>query len=178
MGYVAAIKNPDISVERLRSILRYDPGTGYLYWKWREDVGAWWNARYAGRRAGTNLDSKGYFVVGIDNHTYRVHRVVWAYVTGEWPDVEVDHRDTDRQNNRFGNLRKASTEQQRMNMSLHKDSQTGFKGVSLNKQFGFRARIWIDKKEVTLGYFKTAEEAHEAYKAAAKKHFGDFARSA
>ena len=177
MGYVAAIKNPDIPVERLRSILRYDAATGFLYWNRRDDVGEWWNGRFAEKRAGAHLDRKGYCTIGIDNRTYRTHRVIWAYVTGEWPDTEVDHRDTDRQNNRFKNLRKASVEQQRMNMSLHKDSQTGFKGVSLNKRFGYRSRIWVDKKEVTLGYFKTAEEAHAAYVAAARKHFGEFARS-
>ena len=177
MVWKADIRNPDITAERLRTILRYDPKTGYLYWNRRSDVGEWWNGRFAGKQAGAHLDRKGYATIAIDNHTYRTHRVIWAYVTGEWPDTEVDHRDTNRQNNRFENLRKASTEQQRMNMSLHRDSQTGFKGVSKNKEFGFRARIWLNKKEVTLGYFATAEEAHAAYVEAANKHFGAFARS-
>ena len=176
MGYVAAIKNPDISVERLRLILRYDTEIGHLYWNWRGDVGAWWNGRYAGKRAATNLDSKGYFCLTIDDHKYRAHRVIWAHVTGEWPDAEVDHRDTNRQNNRFDNLRKASVEQQRMNMRRHKDNETGFKGVSRNKEFGFRSRIWIAGKEMTA-YFKTAEEAHADYVEKAKKHFGEFAQS-
>jgi hypothetical protein len=63
-----------------------------------------------------------------------------------------------------------------MNMRRHKDNETGFKGVSRNKRFGFRSRIWVGGAELT-DYFKTAEEAHEEYLMKAKKHFGEFAQS-
>ena len=176
MSYVPPIKNPGISAERLREILRYDPKTGELYWRLRDDVGSWWNGRYAGKEAGAHADKKGYFCISIDNHTYRTHRVIWSYVTGEWPEFEVDHKDTDRKNNRFENLRPATVEQQRHNMSLHKDSETGFKGVSASKNSRYRARIWVGGKEIMLGYRDTAKEAHRLYVDAAAMYFGEFAR--
>jgi hypothetical protein len=40
----------------------------------------------------------------------------------------------------------------------------------------FHARIMRDKVERSLGYFKTAEEAAEAYKNAAKELHNEFAR--
>ena len=33
----------------------------------------------------------------------------------------------------------------------------------------------VNQKSIYLGYFKTPEEAAEAYNEAAKKHFGEFA---
>jgi hypothetical protein len=41
----------------------------------------------------------------------------------------------------------------------------------------FRAHITIDNKKVSLGSYDTEEEAHAAYKAAAEKEFGAFARA-
>lgn len=40
----------------------------------------------------------------------------------------------------------------------------------------WRAQIWVNKTSITLGYFNTPEEAHEAYKHASTKYFGEFAR--
>ena len=37
--------------------------------------------------------------------TFYEHRLVWKWVTGEEPGGHVDHRNRDRQCNRFGNLR-------------------------------------------------------------------------
>jgi len=51
------------------------------------------------------------------------------------------------------------------------------KGVTVHRN-GFVAKIGINRKTIYLGKFATAEEAHEIYKKAAKKHFGDFARYA
>jgi hypothetical protein len=41
-----------------------------------------------------------------------------------------------------------------------------------------RASIKANGKRIFLGLFLTAEEAHDAYCAAAKKYFGEFARAA
>ena len=95
-------------------------------------------------------------------------------MTGEDPgEMEVDHKDRDRQNNRWDNLRLATVSQNRMNCGIK--SRSGLpKGVKFNKgRYG--ARIVVDKVDHWLGTFDTPEEACQAYKAAANDLHGEFA---
>ncbi len=89
----------------------------------------------------------------------------------------VDHIDGNGLNNMKINLRLATYSQNGMNSKLRKDSKSGFKGVSWdqNKQ-KWAARISINKKQLRLGYFETAQEAYAIYCAAAKQQYGEFAR--
>ena len=170
------IKDSDVSPERVREILDYDPQTGRFRWKRREENGAWWNGRYAGTVAG-GCDSKGYRRIAIDNRGHRAHRLAWVWVTGRWPDREVDHIDGNRANNAWANLRLASTAQNRANSRVHKDNVAGMKGVSRYLNYTlWRARIYVRGKDIALGYFKSPEEAQAAYQAAALKYNGEFAR--
>ena len=86
-----------------------------------------------------------------------------------------DHKNGNPLDNRRNNLRPATKPQQSFNKKLRSDNSTGFKGVSIDKG-RFRARIHINKKEILIGYYDTAEKAYEAYCEAAKKYHGDFAR--
>ena len=54
------------------------------------------------------------------------------------------------------------------------NSSSGFRGVTKTRsRKRWMARITIDSKFTTLGYFDTPEEAHEAYKKAALEQMGD-----
>ena len=172
----ALIKPNGISPCRVKEILIYDALTGVFRWRRRNEVGAWWNGRYAGTIAG-GWDSKGYRRIAIDDHAHRAHRLAWAWMTGEWPQQEIDHVDGNRANNAWINLRLVSTSQNRANSIKHKDNETGLKGVSRYLHYSlWRARIYVRGNDIALGYFKTPEEAHKAYCEAADKHFGQFAR--
>lgn len=121
-------------------------------------------------------------------HTYRVlgkrkflqmHRVILARMLGrELVKGElVDHIDTNTLNNQRENLRLATNAQNQRNKRISASNTTGYKGVSYHEHAKkYRADITVDRKLIYLGYFKTAEEAHEAYKAAAVKYHGEFAR--
>lgn len=51
-----------------------------------------------------------------------------------------------------------------INRKLGKDNTTGFAGVGYYPKYNlFRAQICIDKKVMTLGYYKTKEEAYQKY---------------
>lgn len=54
----------------------------------------------------------------------------------------------------------------------------GLTGASFYKRTGrWQAYIKKDGTHISLGYFDTADEAHEEYKKAAARLFGEFAHS-
>ena len=103
----------------------------------------------------------------------RLHRMIM----GEPEGMDVDHKNVNPLDNRRENLRVATTQQNQYNKNKNKTNTSGFKGVSFKKQNQkFVAQIRIDGKNKHLGYFSTAEGAHECYKRAAIQHHGEFAR--
>lgn len=154
---------------RLLELLTYNPVTGHFHWRVsRKNVAA-------GSRAGF-ADHK-YRRISIDRKQYYEHRLAWFYIHGSWPSDKIDHRNPAFSDNRAANLRCATQTQNLINARRRSDNTSGYKGVSFFKPVKlWRARIYINKKEVSLGYFKTAHEAHLAYTAAAKLHYGAYAR--
>lgn len=88
--------------------------------------------------------------------------------------LEVDHKNRNKLDNRRENLRVATKTQNSANKPAEKRNKVGLKGVRLNHG-KYEATIW-DKKSIYLGSFNFKEEAHNAYKEAAIKLFGEFAR--
>lgn len=90
---------------------------------------------------------------------------------------DIDHRNGDRLDNRFENLRLASRTQNSGNRTGSKNNTTGYKGVKADKN---RQNVWIAQisdngKRFCLGYFNSPEEAALAYNEAALRVFGEFA---
>jgi hypothetical protein len=173
-----------VSPQQLRELLSYNPLTGVALWRVRleshfDNVAtcARWNTRYAGKIAGGVDKATGYIRISVDNKHYALHRVIWAIMTGEWP-PEVDHEDTDKLNNKWTNLRKATHSQNSANRVRQPNNTSGFKGVSWSASADkWRAYIVIEKKQIHLGNFDDINDAKNAYKTAAKQKFGKFART-
>jgi len=185
------VKDPPFTAEFVRGLLSYNPETGELFWKRRpvemfaagpkqsqvRNANAW-NGRYAGKRA-FNCPHRRYRIGSILTHAILAHRVIWLIMTGSWPDGEVDHRDTDRSNNRWKNLRDSTRMENSHNCGPSSRNTSGFKGVSYDKfNCKWTAAIFSSGKAHFLGRFYSPEEAHAAYAEAAKIHHGDFARAA
>lgn len=134
----------------------------------------------SGRFARQNICSTtGYVYVSIGGQSLQAHRVAWAIHSGEWPKQQIDHIDGDRQNNRIENLRLATQTQNNWNMRVTSKSKSGIKGVYFDKERGkWAATICVHKRRINLGRFLCIDDAKAAYKAAAEKHFGEFARVA
>lgn len=110
-------------------------------------------------------------------HTQYLHRLIMERMLGHelQKNQDVDHRDGDGLNNTRENLRLATRSQNLANMKK-RPNKWGYKGVSFHKLSGlFSATIRVDGKRHPLGYYKTAELAHDAYKKAALEFFGEFA---
>jgi hypothetical protein len=170
-----------LTAELVRAWFDYEPDAGVLRWKRRTDVHPRWNGKYPGTVAGS-LSRQGYQVIKIKRGPYKghhsVHRVAWLWMTGEHPTHEIDHRDTDRSNNAWSNIRNATKSQNQANRKMNKLNKSGFKGVCRHAPNRWRAQIMYGGKVYNLGSFPTPETAHAAYVAAAEKERGEFARAA
>lgn len=164
----------DLTADRLREFLHYEPETGVFTWK----VSRRGKTRI-GAIAGLSQDGRGYRRIIIDNKQHYEHRLVWLYVHGKWPSGQIDHANGDRADNRLCNLRLATHSENMCNSRMRYHNQAGLKGASWHQESGkWQARIRKDGVVTSLGYFSTPEEAHAAYVAAASKKHGKFARAA
>jgi len=160
-----------VGIDRARAILRFEPETGRVIRTATTGTRA-----KAGAVIGTK-SNHGYLIAMVDYRIYQVHRLAWFLLHGEWPNGEVDHINGDKADNRLANLRVGSSSENKGNMPLSSRNKTGFKGVRWDHGAKkFRASIGVNSRHVHLGYRETAEEAHQLYRAAALRHFGEFAR--
>lgn len=158
-----------ITAERLKYLLDYDPITGVFTRK----VNA--GAAHAGDVAG-HLTVRGYVTIGIDGKNYACHRLAFLWMTGGFP-AEVDHRDLDKTNNRWANLRAASRSTNVMNTRLDSKTRSGAKGVYWDSQNRcWRANVSVNGKQRHLGLFKEFADAVEFRQLAAEMIYGDFCR--
>jgi hypothetical protein len=152
----------ELTAERLRELLSYDPETGVFTWRVTRGGGA-----QVGSVAGA-IDRHGYRHIKLDYRLYRAHRLAWLYVYGAFPSKELDHINRLRDCNAISNLREATRSENGQNKVLQANNTSGFKGVSWDK----RARKWaaqiaLNGKNKFLGRFSTPHEAHLTYLAAA-----------
>jgi hypothetical protein len=160
-----------LSAERLRELVKYDPETGIFTRRIATS-----NRIKVGDLVGSPM-AIGYFEASIGGRRDTLHRFAWLYMTGEWPDGDIDHRDLDESNTRWGNLRCGSHAQNIANQKTRIDTVTGVKGVCLDRRTGrFAAYVTINQRKIHLGMFESKEDAGNAYREAATRHFGEFAR--
>ena len=155
-----------LTPHRVRELFEYNPETGEFIRR----------VARGGERRGARvktLTDKGYLRIGIDGADYRAHRVAWLYVHGEWPADQLDHINGKRSDNRIANLRLASHAENSRNRYRSRNNTSGYKGVDFNRG-RWRALIGTGGKNLHLGYFSSAAEAHAAYCRAAQELFGEF----
>jgi hypothetical protein len=155
----------DLTAQRLRELLDYNPDTGTFTWRVDRHVRA-----KAGDQAGGLDISLGYWKIGIDGKGYRGHRLAWLHVHGEWPKWQIDHINGVRSDNRIVNLRDVPPLLNKQNRVGPSKAASGFRGVSkMTGCRGWRAEIKVKYKGIHLGIFDTPEEAHAAYLDAKRK---------
>lgn len=88
----------------------------------------------------------------------------------------VDHINGNSLDNRKANLRVTTAIQNSWNRKPNRNTLTGFKGVRKQNGSTYQVRITVHGVRVNVGNFPSAEAGARAYDAAARKHFGEYAR--
>ncbi|WP_088255401.1 HNH endonuclease [Fimbriiglobus ruber] len=160
----------DLSAERLREVLTYNPETGVFIRKWTDS-----KKIEPGGVAGT-INNCGYRVISVDHRIHLAHRLAWIYMTGLYPQSDIDHINGHRADNRFCNLREASPSQNLFNRGKQKNNSSGYKNVSWCRvTTKWVVRMMIDRRYAVIGYFDDVEEANKKAVVARLKHQKEFA---
>jgi len=161
-----------ISQARLKEVLHYDPKTGIF------------TNRIARAHAPVGsvagwVHVSGYRYVCVDGVSVKAHQAAWMYMTGEWPTETVDHRDNDKGNNRWANLRTATNTENCRNVTHNCRNKSGVRGVLYRERPGRSPEWWasirVDRRLIHLGIFRSLKAAAEARREAECRYFGEFA---
>lgn len=173
----------EITHELIKELLDYDKDTGILKWKYRDYKYfthgkipklqyITWNKRYANKNVGSKMqteDGLWYYSCKLtlkgQVKSYRVHRLIWFYMTGEIPDdSQIDHIDHNGLNNKWDNLRLVDNYGNQQNVSRRKDNTSGITGVYYNNTYNkWIASIQANKQSYSKT-FNTFEDAVEQRK--------------
>lgn len=147
----------DLTSERLREKISYDPDTG----EFRHKIAH--GSAVAGGLCG-RVNRDGYRQISVDLRLYSAHRLAWLYVYGMWPDGFIDHINRLRDDNRIKNLRVVSRAENNQNTKLFRTNTSGYRGVTWDSRGKkWRASITVNNKKRSLGSHNTKLLAYEAY---------------
>lgn len=149
---------PQLTADRLRSLLTYNPETGEMRWI----VSG--HGRRTDRQCGF-VCRFGYAKTKVDGRAYFNHRLAWLFVYGAFPLGDIDHIDGDKLNNRISNLRDVDRSTNLENQRKPwKKNKAMLLGVSSHGSKGrFQAQIQVRGIKTYLGLYDTPELAHSAY---------------
>lgn len=144
-------------LEELKDRFEYDPDSG-LFYKKGKPVGCCRNGGYI-------LLSWG------RKRSLYAHRVAWFLMTGVDPmDLFIDHKNGDKKDNKFTNLRACTHQQNSWNA---RGESRGYQKTGDR----YYVRLRHGYKVLRGGVFDSAEEAQAAYRAKAVELRGEFAPS-
>lgn len=154
-------------LDRLQSLLRYEPETGRLFW--RDDLAPWGRMK-PGAEAG--YASKGWRSCKMDGRIFPVHRIIWKLHYGREPDGIIDHINGDPTDNRIANLRCGDHTVNSRNTKRNSNNRSGITGVYQRPDGRWTANICVNYRSRHIGTFSTREAAAEARaKASAENGF-------
>ena len=108
----------------------------------------------------------------LDRKSYRAHRLIWKWMTGDDPEREIDHINQDPYDNRWENLRLATPAQNVATAGVGASTRKGCPQKHLRGDFRSGISVWME--EDLLGQLQTEDEAHQAYCEAAEVLHANF----
>ncbi len=156
---------PELTAERLREILSYDPETGIFRWAIKTGPKV-----IIGAVAGGD-DGHGYVTISVEKRICRGHRLAWLYMHGVWPADQIDHINGDRSDNRIANLREATVAENLQNQRVRSTNKSGYPGVYWEPDRGkWRAQIRVKGRNIYLGLHADIVDAVAARTEAKARH--------
>lgn len=141
---------------RLKELMYYNPETGELTWLQKSHKNS---SIKPGDPVGS-VNGQNYLQSRVDGKWYRVHRLCWFWVHGEWPEV-VDHVNGNRLDNRLENLRATNVGGNNHNYQKHREGIPP--NVSKRKDGKYEAYISASSsltgKKIHLGVFRSKKKA-------------------
>lgn len=148
---------------QLKQIANFDMGIGcFIRVKRSKGRGGCSKLGPMGTVSGTN----GHCIITLGGKRWLESYLACIWFLGELPDTtyfEIDHIDGNTINNHPANLRVVTRTINCRNTRKPSHNTSGYTGVSYRKDINrYRAYIKIDQKQISIGNFSTAYEAHEA----------------
>ena len=158
-------ENPTwLTADHLRHYLHYDPLTGV--WTWMNPLPR--SKMRRGDIAGRIMDN-GRRQIRISGYFFYSSRLAWLYMTGSWPQDQIDHVNRIKDDDRWENLREASQSQNSYNRGWC-ENNGDMRGIRpCGKQFAVNIGGYY------LGLFVTLDAAIEARNEALKYYANQFA---
>lgn len=111
-------------------------------------------------------------LLGTSSKIY-MHRII----NNTPPEMQTDHINNDSLDNRCENLRTATASENQHNKSKQANSTSGYKGVVWHPRVKkWQARIKINGKRISLGYFDNKKDAARTRDEASIEYHGKFAK--
>ena len=104
--------------------------------------------------------------LGLNMSRAYVHRVVWLLHTGEQPDLQIDHKDRNRANNRIENLEPKTQQANSRNNGSLKGSYSDYMGVYKGAGTKIKVALLVGSQLIHVGNYTTQYDA-----ALARDHF-------
>ena len=138
-----------LTQKRLKELFNYEPAIGFF-------------TRKSNGSVAKNIHN-GYVRIFIDYKEYRAHRLAHLYMTGEFPAGIIDHINHVKTDNRWGNLRVVTHQENCKNMSLYETNCSGTPGVYFHKRDKqWIACVYVNGKKKHLGCFLNKDAAIHA----------------
>lgn len=154
--------------DALRQYVDYDPEAGTLTRKaapreiFASDKAFHAHKTHVGKAVSVQQMPNGYGMICVLGVRMYAHRAIFAIVTGAWPEADVDHRNGNRMDNRWANLRSATRSENHQNRRAR--PTTGAYWHKKSKRW--QSQITIRGVTTWLGFFDRQEDAISAYEAA------------
>lgn len=152
----------ELTQERLKELLHYDPNTGVF--TWREPKRGRRSPIAGGKVQSGGKGSRSWYVgITLDYVRYMAHRLAFLYMVGRHPE-QIDHINHDGLDNRWSNLREVTAQENALNRRKPINNTNGDTGLHFNRG-KWQAMLGYRGKRLYLGRFDTKEQARDARRA-------------
>ena len=129
----------------IKSYFTYNPLTGEI-------------TRNDRKNSGGSFDKDGYLIIKINSRQYKAHRLAWFLYYGEFPQMEIDHINRNRTDNRIANLRLSTRDENIKNSVVAPNRITGVVGVYIDLYTkGLKKKYTTRLKGKTFRFYSLAD---------------------